>query len=326
MIILTMGDPNGIGPEIICRFFGQKIIPQEKVLIIGPEEPILYFCKLFSIKKFWEKRDDLDSPLNSKIILYSKGVESFKFNPGTPAIDAGYISGTTLKIACDLLKKGISSTLVTCPLNKDMLIQGGFNFPGHTEFLAREFGLTPEDICMHLLGPRLRVSLVTTHPPLKQVPHGITRKKILKCLLLTWDMLKSLSIATKPIGVCGLNPHAGEGGKIGTEEINIIRPAIEKAQELGIRVLGPYPADTLFHRAFQGEFSAVLAMYHDQGLGPLKLVHFNEAVNITLGLPIIRTSVDHGTAYDIVGKGIANTTSLKNAIAIGIKLSKKLGT
>ncbi len=318
-----MGDPNGIGPEIICRFFGQKIIPQEKVLIIGPEEPILYFCKLFSIKKFWEKRDDLDSPLNSKIILYSKGVESFKFNPGTPAIDAGYISGTTLKIACDLLKKGISSMLVTCPLNKDMLIQGGFNFPGHTEFLAREFGLTPEDICMHLFGSRLRVSLVTTHPPLKQVPHGITRKKILKCLLLTWDMLKSLSIATKPIGVCGLNPHAGEGGKIGTEEINIIRPAIEKAQELGIRVLGPYPADTLFHRAFQGEFSAVLAMYHDQGLGPLKLVHFNEAVNITLGLPIIRTSVDHGTAYDIVGKGIANTTSLKNAIEIGIKLSKK---
>ncbi len=133
-------------------------------------------------------------------------------------------------------------------------------------------------------------------------------------------MLIKLGEYEKPIGVCGLNPHAGEGGKIGSEEIEVIGPAIESAKKIGINVMGPYPADTLFHRAYIGEFSAVLAMYHDQGLGPLKLVHFNESVNVTLGLPIIRTSVDHGTAYDLVGKGMAKTESLIHAIKLASRL------
>jgi len=319
MMIITMGDPNGIGPELICRIFGEQLIEiEEEILIIGHEEPLLYYLKLFSIKKFWKEYNTEEG--RGGIMLYPVDVENFHFTPGRPSTEGGYISGRSLEIACDLLKKKIANTLITCPLNKKTLMDAGFNFPGHTEFLAESFGLNADDVCMHLFGERLRVSLVTTHPPLKKVPGLITISKVYRCLSLTWEMLKKLELHSKPIGVCGLNPHAGEEGKIGTEEIEIIGPAIEMAIEDGIDAKGPYPADSLFHRAYCGEFSAILAMYHDQGLGPLKLVHFNESVNITLGLPVVRTSVDHGTAYDLVGKKIANTKSLIKAIELGRKL------
>lgn len=320
MIIVTMGDPNGIGPEIICRFFGGMNDYQNKILIVGPEEPLTYFCKIFSIDKFWTKVDNIDHLTEDKIYLYDNNLYDFKFKPGIPSKDAGKVSGKILKTACYLIKNKISSALVTCPINKSTLIDAGFNFPGHTEFLASEFGLGFDDICMHLCGEKLKVSLVTTHPPLKDVPSIISQEKIIRCLHLTWDMLCKLKQNRAPIGVCGLNPHAGENGKIGREEIEIIIPAIVKAKQKGINVKGPYPADTIFYRAYNGEFSAVLAMYHDQGLAPLKLVDFNTAVNVTLGLPFVRTSVDHGTAYELVGKGIANTTSFKNALKLAIDL------
>ncbi len=321
MIIITMGDPNGIGPELICRIFKNTPFCEQRFLIIGPDTPLKYYSQKFCIEKFWktiETPEDIDK--GPGIFLYSRGLEEFSFNPGTPSTDTGKISGKILKTACDFLKKGLSNKVVTCPINKETLIKGGFNFTGHTEFFATEFGLNPDDVCMHLYGERLKVSLVTTHPPLRKVPSLISREKILRCIELTHVMLEVLGENTRPIGVCGLNPHAGEGGKIGDEEIEIISPAIERARDKGIGVEGPYPADSLFYRAYRGEFSAVLAMYHDQGLGPLKLVHFNESVNITLGLPIVRTSVDHGTAYNLVGKKIAKTSSLIKAIEMAIKL------
>ncbi len=320
MLLITMGDPNGIGPEILCRFFGENKNFSQKILILGPEEPLDYFSKMFSIERFWTKIDDVSHCIEDKIYLYEQGLNDFRFTPGRPSVDGGKISGLILKNACQFIKKGFSSAIVTCPINKSTLIDAGFKFPGHTEFLAHEFGLGPDDICMHLYGERLKVSLVTTHPPLKDVPSMIYEEKIIRCLSLTWEMLCKLNENKKPIGVCGLNPHAGENGKIGTEEINIIKPAIEKAKEKDIKVKGPYPADTIFYRALKGEFSAILAMYHDQGLAPLKLLEFNKAVNITLGLPFVRTSVDHGTAYEIVGKKIAETTSLKNAIKLANRL------
>ncbi|GAB6887751.1 hypothetical protein JCM13304A_12490 [Desulfothermus okinawensis JCM 13304] len=320
MILITMGDPNGIGPELICRVFSKDLPIDDSFLIIGPKAPLEYFCNLFSIDKFWIQTEQPSDFLKNKINLYSKGLEDFSFTPGVPSKESGLISGKILEVAIQILKKKKAYAVVTCPINKKSLMDAGFNFPGHTEFFANRFGLSKDDVCMHLCGPKLKVSLVTTHPPLREVPSLITRKKILRCLTLTHEMLIKLGEYEKPIGVCGLNPHAGEGGKIGSEEIEVIGPAIESAKKIGINVMGPYPADTLFHRAYIGEFSAVLAMYHDQGLGPLKLVHFNESVNVTLGLPIIRTSVDHGTAYDLVGKGMAKTESLIHAIKLASRL------
>ncbi|MBI9081550.1 MAG: 4-hydroxythreonine-4-phosphate dehydrogenase PdxA, partial [Pseudodesulfovibrio sp.] len=181
-------------------------------------------------------------------------------------------------------------------------------------------GVGEDQVCMHLCGhdsgdtvsPKLHVSLVTTHPPLCRVPELVTRERILRCLHLTDEFVKILGLSG-PVGVCGLNPHAGESGKIGDEEIKTIIPALETAREQGLDVVGPIPADTIFHFAAKGEYSAVLAMYHDQGLGPLKLLHFGQAVNVTLGLPYPRTSPDHGTGYDLVGSGKASIKSFQAA-------------
>jgi len=172
---------------------------------------------------------------------------------------------------------------------------------------------------MHLCGPKLRVSLVTTHPPLRLVPELVTASKILHCLRLTSGYVRALGLSG-PVAVCGLNPHAGESGRIGDEEVRVIVPAIEQARSEGIDVAGPFPADTVFKRAYDGEFPAVLAMYHDQGLGPLKLVHFGEAVNVTLGLPFVRTSVDHGTGYDLVGRDTADMGSFLAALELARRL------
>ena len=201
-----------------------------------------------------------------------------------------------------------------------MFAEAGYEFSGHTEYLAVRSGTGEENICMHLGGPLLRVSLVTTHPRLRDVPEKVTRERILTCLRLTDDLLGKLEVR-HPIAVCGLNPHAGEGGSIGSEEKDIILPAVEAARKEGIRVEGPLPGDTVFYFAAQGTFGAVLAMYHDQGLAPLKLLHFHEAVNVTLGLPFVRTSVDHGTGYDIVGTGRASLGSLKAALGLAARLS-----
>jgi len=202
-----------------------------------------------------------------------------------------------------------------------MISKAGYPFPGHTEFLAHRAGLAADRVCMHLAGPRLRVSLVTTHHPLRQVCELVTREKIVRCLRLTWGLVSRMNWGPGSLGVCGLNPHAGEGGQLGHEEETLIRPAILEARQAGVRAEGPLPADTIFSRALQGEFSAVLAMYHDQGLGPLKSVHFSQAVNITLGLPWVRTSVDHGTGYDLVGTGRAGTASLDMAVRTALQLA-----
>ena len=178
---------------------------------------------------------------------------------------------------------------------------------------------------MHLWGPKLRVSLVTTHPPLAKVPGLITTDKILRCLQQTDAFVRRLGLEG-PIAVCGLNPHAGERGKIGSEEETTIRPAVKMAQNMGLDVEGPLPGDTVFYRAYQGEFPAVLAMYHDQGLAPLKLVHFGQAVNVTLGLPFVRTSVDHGTGYELVGRGVADMGSFLAALDLARALTEPVAS
>ncbi len=312
-IVLTLGDPGGLGPELVARHFTQTPETQCRVLVLGPEKSLMLLAK-----SFWTR---LDNPakivdLGPGIYLHEpKDLAGLDLPAGKATVDGGRAAGVCLELAVKLLKCGLGQGLCTCPLNKAMLQDAGFDFPGHTEFLAERLGVGRENVCMHLGGPKLKVSLVTTHPPLKDVPELITKQRIIHCLRLTADHLMTLGISG-PIAVCGLNPHAGEAGKIGTEEVEIIEPAIEEAIRLGIDCTGPIPADTLFHFAAQGAYPATLAMYHDQGLGPLKLLHFHEAVNITLGLPYPRTSPDHGTGYDLVGTGKAGLTSFENALSM----------
>lgn len=323
-LCITLGDPGGLGPELVVRhFMDSKPLVDERILVIGPRLALEREVDRFGAPMFFEPLSGPADILEKEagVYLYEPPeISRLGFPAGEPTVEGGLAAGASLDEAIDQLKGGVVDGLLTCPLNKAMLHKAGFNFPGHTEFLAHKLGVGTDKVCMHLCGhnpddtqsPKLRVSLVTTHPPLADVPGLVTRQRILRCLRLTSDFLASLDLAG-PIGVCGLNPHAGESGRIGDEEIKTIGPALEAALEEGLDVAGPIPADTVFHFAAKGEYPAVLAMYHDQGLGPLKLLHFSQAVNVTLGLPYPRTSPDHGTGYDLVGTGTASIHSFQAA-------------
>ncbi len=322
VVIYTLGDPAGLGPELLYKADLSILAKGNHLLVVGPENILELYSRLYNRPSFWKRIYKPEQILKNPPGIYliePDEIEGHKYRPGRGDARGGLAAGESLNLACDLMKRGYSRALVTGPLNKAFMLEAGFRFGGHTEFLADYFELDPAKVCMHLCGERLRVSLVTTHPPLSLVPHLITREKIVLCLQLTQAFLKRLGIEA-PMAVCGLNPHAGEQGRIGHEENSVIIPAIREARYRGIDVQGPFPADTVFLRAYKGEFSAVLAMYHDQGLGPLKIVEFGNCVNITLGLPIIRTSVDHGTGYNLVGTGKANPRSLERAFDLAFKL------
>ena len=219
--------------------------------------------------------------------------------------------GLYIEKGVSLIQSGVLAGMVTCPITKKSLNQAGYSYPGHTEMLADLSGA--DEYLMMLAGSRLRVSLVTIHEPIGRVPELITREKIRECIRITARALPiDYGIKSPKIAVAALNPHAGEQGMFGLEEQDVISPAI-KACSGAYTVSGPWPPDTVFHRAAAGDFDAVVAMYHDQGLIPFKLLHFKDGVNVTLGLPIVRTSVDHGTAYDIAGQGKADCASLQAA-------------
>jgi 4-hydroxythreonine-4-phosphate dehydrogenase len=216
--------------------------------------------------------------------------------------------------------------MVTAPVNKETIVRAGHRFIGQTEFLSEL--AEAKRTAMMLLGEDdrgrwLRVALVTTHVPLKSVSEKLTREKISLAIELAAKACRDLDLARARVAVCGLNPHAGEGGHMGSEEIEVIEPAVKQAKERGIDAVGPLSADALFYYAYRGDYDAVVAMYHDQGLVPLKMIGFEKGVNWTLGLPFIRTSPDHGTAYDIAGKGKANASSMIAAIQLAKKLAKK---
>lgn len=323
-LVLTLGDPNGLGPELACRLLGKKegvapgFTPQSPLLMLGAGSALRPHLERLGMRPFWEPIADPSNITSKKPGVYfhePKGLEKYTPKLGIADEKGGLAAGVTLELAIHLCLEGAASGIVTLPLHKGMLQAAGFPFSGHTEFLARRSNLRDEDVCMHLCGDALRVSLVTTHPPLRSVPELVTKERVLRCLRLTSEFLDYiLPEGRRRIAVCGLNPHAGENGAIGSEEIDVIIPALQQAKAEGIDAMGPFAADTTFHRAVTGEFDAVLAMYHDQGLGPLKLLHFHKAVNVTLGLPFVRTSVDHGTGFDLVGKDTADTGSLLAAL------------
>ncbi len=242
--------------------------------------------------------------------------------PGTGSRISGEAAARNVVECASACLSGRLDAMVTAPLNKKHLQEAGYSFPGHTEFLAHLSG-APE-IAMAFLTDRLKVVLATIHHPLREVVNLITPDLVFGKLRIILTEFPRLGLSCKRVAVAGLNPHAGESGVMGDEETELMTPAIQRARDAfpGSSIDGPLPADTLFYRAFNGEFDVVLAMYHDQGLAPIKLVGFGESVNATLGLPFIRTSVDHGTAYDLAGKGIARHDSMNAAIRWALRLSE----
>lgn len=324
IIAVTMGDPFGIGPEIILKSLSDgEIRKRAGYLLLGSRQAIEWNAARLGLP--WEGKA-IDTPghaVAGEISILDDG--KFEWNErscGKPTFEGGAASGRWIIQATELSLSHTCNAMVTAPISKEALWESGYKFQGHTEFLAH---LTdaPRAVMM-LVGEGLRVALVTTHTALKDVPSLITKADVLVTILITNTALADLMGMERPrIGVCALNPHAGEGGLFGDEESREIAPAIDQARDRGVDCTGPFPADTLLHKAWKGEFDAVVAMYHDQGLVSLKLIAFETGVNVTLGLPIIRTSPDHGTAYDIAGKGIADPRSMKEAIKLAVDMASR---
>jgi len=307
-IAITMGDPAGIGPEIILKSL-EKIKEICNPIIICDGEFLKKIAKRLNIK------------LNDEYILDMKNINT-KIKVGQINKFAGIVSFQYIKKAVDLALKKEVNAIVTAPINKKSLEEDKINFQGHTEMLAK---LTnTKNFAMMLIGDFLRVVLVTTHVSIKDVPKLISKSNIYEKIKLTSIWLKKYFKIRKPvIAVAGLNPHSGENGLFGNEEVKEIIPAVEKARRnLKAEIIGPVPPDVLFYKASKEKYDAVICMYHDQGLIPLKMIAFEKGVNVTLGLPIIRTSPDHGTAYDIAGKGIANPSSFISAVELASFLTK----
>jgi 4-hydroxythreonine-4-phosphate dehydrogenase len=315
-IAITMGDPSGIGPEValkaICSI-KDSFIP----LVVGDPALLEEAAKLFDLPLRLRVIGNPEEAKPDIINLIDVG-PSGSYKKGVPTAEGGRASIASIRKALELALKGSVDALVTAPISKEALRMAGGPWPGHTEMLAELTGT--KDYAMMLLGGQLRVILVTIHRALKDVPSLITKESVSKTIKLAVQACSMLGIEAPRIGVAGLNPHAGEAGLFGDEEIRDIRPAIEDANAQGIPVTGPYPPDTLFHRAYKGEFDMLVCMYHDQGLIPLKLLAFEQGVNVTVGLPIIRTSPDHGTACDIAWKDKADPSSMIEAIRTAIRL------
>lgn len=322
---ITLGDISGIGPEIVIKsLLDNEIISSCHPLIIGDTEVLKENLKNFA------HTFSLNPCQNYEEVKFEKGkinvinCSSFSHNDYIK----GKINLSTGKASLEYIKKGTQlalekkiDLLVTAPVSKESIIKSGFIFSGHTEYLANLSHV--RKIAMMLASEDLKVVLATTHLPLKKVITTLSCSKIYDIIILTYNSLKQYFGLSNPIiGISGLNPHCGEGGTIGNEEITIITPGIIKAQKKGINVQGPFSADTLFVKENLSKFDAIITMYHDQGMIPIKMHGFGKAVNLTLGLPFIRTSPDHGTGFDISDKNIANPESLKQAIKLGIKIKE----
>lgn len=319
-IAVTMGDPAGVGPEICLRLIKEIDVLQECVPIIFGDANVLERAASQCGLPFPEKvATDLES-IQTPGILDLKTIRDDDFEPGTVNAKTGHAAYTYLTTAIDAAKNKSIDAIATAPLNKLALNQAGIDFPGHTEILADR--TDTKDFCMMLTSQNLTCSFVTAHVGYSEVPALLTRERILDNIKLTHQAMKRLRSREPKLVVCGLNPHAGEQGLFGNrEEENAIIPAVEAARELGIDIEGPYPPDTVFLKWRRESTDAFICMYHDQGHIPFKALAFEEGVNVTLGLPIIRTSVDHGTALDIAWQGKADANSLYEAVRLASRLA-----
>jgi 4-hydroxythreonine-4-phosphate dehydrogenase len=328
-LALTIGDPSGIGPEIAMQAFLRR--EKESVppfLLLADPDQLARRAALLG----WEVTIEISSPKSARHdfargvlpVLPLKNFQAEQAGIPTTANAAGTVEA--IERAVDLVLAGELSAIVTCPISKKPLYDAGFKFPGHTEFLgylaAKTSGKTLLPVMM-LAGPKLRTVPVTIHIPLLEVAKRLSKRIIVETAKVThFDLISRFVIRKPRLAIAGLNPHAGEDGAMGMEEDLIIRPAIKELRQLGIHASGPHPADTMFHKSARAKYDAALCMYHDQALIPAKALGFDDSVNVTLGLPFVRTSPDHGTAFDIAGTGKANPDSLIAALKMAAKLAE----
>lgn len=322
-VAISMGDYNGIGPEIILKALQNINFKDITPVIFGHENVFRHYASLLDlVSADWNILSSPDQIEENTINIFNclEG-DSLELDPGTFSKHAGRCAMLAVESGIEWCTQHHTNALVTAPISKEAVNKAGYNIPGHTEFLAQKTGT--EDYMMLLVHDTLRVGLVTIHIPVAHVAKKITAQFVLRHIQIMHRALRDDFGIEKPrIAVLGLNPHAGDGGIIGTEEIEYITPAIVNAEAEGLNVGGPYPADGFFGNQKYQHFDGVLAMYHDQGLVPFKTLSFGGGVNVTTGLPIVRTSPDHGTAFDIAGQGNANPSSFLEALALASTLSK----
>jgi 4-hydroxythreonine-4-phosphate dehydrogenase len=306
-LALTMGDPAGIGPEIVLKALASTERPVADWVVYGPKAALEERARALSLRP----------PSALDVACVDTGGGPFAL--GRVEAAGGCSSAQAVLLAAREALAGRIAGLVTAPLNKESLRAAGHPWPGHTELLAEAAGAA--DVAMMFVGGGLRVALLTIHTSLRSVPDAITGDVVRRVVRLVHRELPRFGARARRIAVCGVNPHAGEGGLFGREDADVIAPAVSGLRAEGIDAHGPLPADTLFPRAARGEWDAVVAAYHDQGLVPVKLAAFGRSVNVTLGLPFVRTSVDHGTAFDIVRQGTADPSSLIEAMRLAVALA-----
>lgn len=320
---ITMGDPSGIGPEIILKSFEKAMINNKKIVIIGDYNIMMAVWEKLKITSYELTRVNKVSECKYDAgvlnILDLRLVNMKEFHPAELNAVSGNAAYECICKAVDLARNGMIDAIVTAPLNKEALHLAGHNYPGHTEILASHTGT--ENYAMLLYDKKLSVIHVSTHVSMLEAVAGLRRERIERVIELAHDTMKRVCNAEPRIAVAGINPHAGENGMFGNEEIKEIIPAVRNMQSRGINVQGPFPPDSIFLQAVKGKYDIVVAMYHDQGHIPLKLIAFNSGVNVTVGLPFIRTSVDHGTAFEIAWQGKANEGSMVEAIKLAIRLA-----
>ena len=322
-----MGDPAGIGPEVVLKAVAEDEVRQSCVpIIIGDAQMLAHNARTLDLQCGYEivrRGEALPNNPSHPLIYHLDNINGY-IEPGIESGAAGRAAAGYIEAAVELCAARSIDAIATAPINKRALFLGGYSFPGHTEFLAYLTGT--EDYAMGFVAGNLRVVLLSTHVPLSEAIRLVTRERIEDIIRLADRELRRWGIERPRIVVAALNPHGAEGGLFGIEEVSEMVPAIDACRTYdGIDVSGPFSADTVFLRASRGEFDAVVACYHDQAMIPVKCLSFGEAVNVTLGLPFIRTSVDHGTAFDIAGKGIAEHSSMVAAIKLAAELSLRAG-
>jgi len=321
IIAISMGDPAGVGPEIILKSLNETGTDYSTPLLVGSEAVFSYYAGTLG-QEF--KLNIIDSPADAQQgainLINSCDYKEEDIKPGSLSARNGNAAMEAVAAGIDFCLQGNADALVTAPISKEAITLAGYDVPGHTEFLAEKTGA--EEVLMMLVSGQFRVALATIHIPLKDVPGQITASNLKRRLrILNQSLKEDFGIEKPSIAICGLNPHAGDGGVIGREEATIIKPAIESLWQDGIYVQGPFAADGFFGMRRQDNYDAIFAMYHDQGLIPFKALTFGKGVNFTAGLPIIRTSPDHGTAFDIAGKNAADHGSFTAAYRLAEQLA-----
>ena len=323
LLAITMGDPAGIGPEIVLKaLLHADVYARARPLVIGDRQALERAAAWVDATGL--TYDVVSQPEDGQYQPGTLTLLDLQSSPpggyaiGEVTAEAGRAAVEFVFAACDLAMAGRVDAVVTAPLNKAAMHLAGFNYPGHTELLTERTGA--DRVSMLLVGPSLRVVHISTHVSLKEAIDRITHKRVEEVIDIAFEACQALGIESPRIAVAGLNPHASEGGLFGDEEAREIIPAIEAARQRGLNVSDPQPPDTVFLRATKGEWDIVVAMYHDQGHIPMKLLAFDSGVNVSIGLPILRTSVDHGTAFDIAGTGRASEESMLAAIDVAIQL------